>query len=95
MLNLLQKAKRWIIFKKCWGKKKKKKTKSLCRKFEDTKNYFEKDDLKKEDLKTLKITLIEKKETSAIEIMQQKNDIERQKIRMTTLMTLRKIKLWI
>ena len=27
---------------------------------------------KKKDLKTLKITLIEKKETSAIEIMQQK-----------------------
>ena len=52
----------------------------MCRKFEDTKNYFEKDDLKKEYLKTLKITLTEKKETSAIEIMQQKNDIERQKL---------------
>ena len=48
-----------------------------------------------ENLKTLKITLTEKKETSAIEIMQQKNDIERQKIRMTILMTLRKIKSWI
>ena len=63
--------------------------------YKDNKKDFEKDDLKKEDLKTLKITLTGKKETSAIEIMQQKNDIERQKIRMTTLMTLRKIKSWI
>ena len=47
--------------------------------YKDNKKDFEKYDLKKEDLKTLKIILTEKKESSAIEIMQQKNDIERQK----------------
>ena len=47
--------------------------------YKDNKKDFEKYDLKKEVLKTLKITLTETKESSAIEIMQQKNDIERQK----------------
>ena len=47
--------------------------------YKDNKKDFEKYDLKKEVLKTLKITLTEKKESSVIEIMQQKNDIERQK----------------
>ena len=40
--------------------------------YKDNKKDIEKDDLNKEDLKILKITLTEKKENSAIEIMQKK-----------------------
>ena len=40
--------------------------------YKGNKKDFEKYDLKKEDLKILKIILTEKKESSAIEIMQQK-----------------------
>ena len=41
--------------------------------YKDNKKYFE-----KEDLKTLEATLTEKKESRAMEIKQQKDDIERQ-----------------
>ena len=37
-----------------------------------------KKDFEKEDLKTLEVTLTEKKESRAMEIKQQKDDIERQ-----------------